>query len=305
MNSRNIIIAFYLFIQPTTGFTESNSIDRKPAVLDPPAIKVKPCDDEALKEIYSIISTDSEGSFSQLYENTLKKINDTRFEAKTKAAKDPLNLSSNAKKSIEKLEMAFEKYGKNNSLRKISRTYDETVKNVKDRCEFITSDKLLTENTTHLTFASSILDEQSKFNKEDVAILWAVDRLMNSIKQPDDFKSIKADSKSILQKSKVQNFFKSASIQLKSLLKNCWSRGNENCAECQIEAEENFKNEVSKMKFIHQGLSEKVLLSENAQMEKDLKGKIGSTSFEGLDLFKSKESKFKDCQKLQNKKRAR
>ena len=287
-------------------------VDRKPAVVEDDSMpNLAPCEDEALKEIYTILTNDQNNVFAKMYEITILKLAGKALESGTasiegftkKKAKDEetkLKTDQNASQIKNQILQTYEKYGKKKSLEDVSKYFDETMKKFNNSCYFTNSEKMANHNLSDLVMASAVLESNSGMNDADAAILWAVERIQTQSKSANASKISAServaqylgtvqgksgtkegtDQKIAVFQKEIADSIRSAYDSVKNGLKACLAKQNANCPYCQVLAEEKFKQEVMNVKLIQKGLTQKVLASENTRLAKDLKGKIGEVKFD-------------------------
>lgn len=327
---------------PWKQIGNGSTVNRSPAVVQEESSPILgPCEDAALKEIYSILTNDQNNVFAKMYEITILKMAGKALESGTasiegftkKKAKDEeakLKTDQTATQIKNQILQTYEKYGKKKTLEDVSKYFDESMKKFGNRCYFANSEKMANHNLADLVMASSVLDPNGGMGADDAAILWAVERIQTQSKSANATKITASErvaqylgmvqGKSATKdglNQKIASFQKeigdsirSAYDSVKEKLKTCLAKANENCPYCQVMAEEKFKQEVMNVKLIQKGLTQKVLASENTRLAKDLKGKIGEVKFDfgsivakDILIADPKRSEEFDCTKKAEKKK--
>jgi hypothetical protein len=274
----------------------------------------KPCEDEALKEIYKIISSDKNNGFAKMYELTVMKLAKKTLESNNKtlegytnskiaALQAQLNQSKDSVDTQKKVADAYELYGKSGDLTAISTDLDKS----KNANYWSKTTRLWNEQTSSYVLAASIADPSSGLKDSDAAIIWAVEKLrlgagsdfakntqkgnlMNTSTRVTRYlgttkgtnsETVKSlDGKIAALEKELNSLIQSAYATTKVALSACLKAANPNCADCANEQMANFEKDGLGLEKIQRGLASKVAKGDNQKMEGYLKGKLGDVSFD-------------------------
>lgn len=322
-NNNNTTVASTVTPTPanntSTTFTSVNSTDQLSTTgsqtiqVDPTAAK-KSCEDDALKEIYKIISSDKNNAFAKMYELTVMKLAKKTLESKNKTLEGytnskinelqtQLNQSKDSTETQKKVADAYALYGKAGDLATISADLDKS----KNANYWSKTTRLWNEQTSSYVLAASIADPQSGLKDSDAAIIWAVEKLrlgagadyakntekgnlMNTSNRVTRYlgttkgtvsETVKSlEAKIAAQEKELNALIQSAYASTKASLSTCLKAANPNCADCATEQLASFEKDGLGLDKIQRALASTVAKGDNQKMEKYLKGKIGDVSFD-------------------------
>ncbi len=283
---------------------------------------VASCEDEALKEVYKIISSDQNNAFAKMFELTVMRL------AKKALAEGNVTLEGYTQNKIAELEGYFEKskeagevqnkvkaayemYGKPGDLAAINKDLDAAMARGQKACYWSSSTRLQNDHTASYVLAMSVADPDSGLSDADAATIWAVEKIrkgagvnfengraygnllnvstrvaryLGAIQGGTSVTPEQLDAKIAAQEKELNDLIGKARTKAEMGLAACIERQNPSCVECQAKAKASLSAATSSMEQVQRGLALAVQKSENVKMVSGLKGKMGDIDF-NLDNF--------------------
>ena len=276
------------------------------------------CEDEALKEIYRIMTADQNNAFAKMYELTIMKL------AKKALAEGNVTIEGFTRNKISELESqlngvkgsvdvqnqvkaAYEAYGKSSDQNTVNNDMDRALASGKRACAWSMSTRLWNDQVSSYVLAASTMDKNSGLTDADAAIVWAVDKvregagpnykhgtangnLMSVSNRIARYLGVMQGGKSLSkedldqkiadQVQELVGLTSQAYAAVKTSLFACIDQANPSCPDCAHKQKEKFETDYLGLANIQRGLAAAVAKSDNSKMERFLKGKAGNINFD-------------------------